>query len=69
MANSDKLRATMAAHGVKTFVAELSQALSITRPTASAKLSGRVAFRDNEIAILAERYNMTPAEVVDVFIN
>lgn len=69
MANSDKLRATMAAHGVKAFVTELSQALNCTRPTASAKLSGNVAFRDNEIAVLMKRYNMSAAEVVDVFIN
>lgn len=46
---------------------DVAAALGITEPTVSNKLNGLSDFKQSEIKILIDRYNLTPAQVDQMF--
>lgn len=47
----------------------LAEALNISRQTMSAKINGKVDFKQSEIKIIVERYKLTPEETEQIFFN
>lgn len=46
----------------------LAEALGITPQAFSLKLNGNQEFKQSEIKAIKERYNLTPEEIVDIFL-
>lgn len=47
----------------------LAQALNISPQAFSLKLNGEREFKQEEIKIIQDRYNLSPDEVVDIFLT
>ena len=47
----------------------MAEALGITPPAYSLKLNGENDFKQEEIKIIKERYNLTPEEVDTIFLT
>lgn len=65
--NEKLLKSKMVLHGDGR--AELAQALGMTEGTLSLKLQQRFDFKQGEIKLIAERYNLTDAEIKEIFFN
>lgn len=66
--NTNKLRAKMALNGDTGTT--LSETLGLSQQRFSAKLNGNNAeFNQSEIQLIKDRYNLTAAEVDDIFFN
>lgn len=50
-------------------VASLAECLGITRQTLSSKINGNREFKQSEIDMIADRYDLTPHEVVAIFLT
>lgn len=48
---------------------EVAKLLGITESTMSLKVNGKAEFKASEIAVLSERYALTPEEVSQVFLS
>lgn len=48
---------------------DLAEVLGITYQTLSMKIKGKNAFTDMEIATIAQRYNLSPEQVYEIFIE
>lgn len=69
MANLNLLRAKMAEAGCINFINEIAADLKISRGAASLKMNNKSPFKQAEIAILANKYNMTPEDIKKIFVN
>ena len=69
MVNERLLKATLVAAGSHAFIGDLAQTLECTRATASRKASGKRGFLDWEIAKIAKRYNLTPEQTFEIFLQ
>ncbi len=47
----------------------MGEALNITPQAYSLKLNGENEFKQEEMKVIQERYNLTPEEVVDIFLT
>lgn len=47
----------------------LARDLGVTRQTLSSKINGHRDFKQSEIDMIADRYNLTPHEVVSIFLS
>jgi len=47
----------------------LSAFLGIPQSALSARINGKISFRQNEINAIRKRWNLTDAETVDIFFN
>lgn len=47
----------------------LADALNVSRQTMSAKIKGKVDFKQSEIKIIVERYELTPEKTEQIFFN
>lgn len=63
--NTKELKVEMVRYGDTD--ATLAEVLGITRPSVSAKKSGKIPFKRDEIKIISERYNLSPERVVEIF--
>lgn len=61
------LKMKMLEHGDD--VTSLAQYLGIARQTLSSKINGNRDFKQSEIDVIADRYNLTPHEVVSIFLS
>lgn len=66
--NINILRYKMAVSGTPNFVGELAKVLNVSRQAASNRVNGKTRFSSDDIRILRDRYNLTPEEVVEIFI-
>jgi DNA-binding Lrp family transcriptional regulator len=64
-----KIKMIMIQGGDKGTYKELSDLLGISEPSVVNKLKGRQDFKLKEIRIIAEHYELTPEQIVDVFIR
>lgn len=48
---------------------DLANALNLSLATTNARINGKSVFTQNEISIIAARYELTPEEVVEIFFN
>lgn len=69
MTNTNLLKSKMIAAGDENFVQVLAEILVCSRTTASKKLSGELQFSQGEIAIIADRYNLSADEIKQIFIG
>lgn len=69
MTNSNLLKSKMIAAGDENFVQVIADILICSRTTASRKLNGELQFTQGEIAIIADRYNLTADEIKQIFIG
>lgn len=69
MTNSNLLKSKMIAAGDENFVQVIADLLVCSRTTASRKLNGELQFTQGEIAIIADRYNLTADEIKQIFIG
>lgn len=67
MVNSNLLRSKMVLFNDTNET--LAEALNISRQTMSAKINGKVDFKQSEIKTIVERYNLTPEETEQTFFN
>lgn len=63
--NPNKLRAVMALNGETGIV--LAEAMGIAQQTLSAKITGKREFTQGEIQYIKERYNLSAADIDDIF--
>lgn len=61
------LKSKMTLHGEENFPSDLAKLLSVSRQTASAKLNGHSEFTQSEIAKIVSHYNLTDAEIKEIF--
>lgn len=66
MTNTNFLKAKMVLHGDT--IQSLAQAIGINRQNASLKINGKRCFKQDEIAVIAWRYKLTPQEVKAIFL-
>lgn len=69
MTNTNLLKSKMVVVGDEDFVKCIADLLICSRTTASKKLSGELEFTQGEIAILADRYNLSAEEIKSIFIG
>lgn len=69
MTNTNLLKSKMIAAGDENFVQAIADLLVCSRTTASKKLNGELQFTQGEIAIIADRYNLTADEIKQIFIG
>ena len=67
--NSNILKSKMILKGVENFVQAIADLLGISRTTASKKLSGEVAFTNNEMKLIKANYDLSSEEVVQIFLE
>lgn len=65
--NKNAFRAIIAYHGDTQ--KEVADALGISVQTVSDKVNGYTDFKQGEIKILIERYNLTPEQVDEIFFS
>lgn len=65
--NTKLLRSKMVLFGDTSY--SLAQALDISPQAFSLKLNGEREFKQEEIKIIQDRYNLSPDEVVDIFLT
>lgn len=63
--NTNLLKAHMALHGDTLNV--LAEALGITRQALHNKMRGRSQFKQREICVICERYNLKPDDMITLF--
>lgn len=61
----DLLVEKMTAHGDK--FQDLADYLGMARQTLNLKLRDKAQFRIDEVALIAERYNLTPEDLTNIF--
>ena len=69
MTNVNLLKSAMAKVGDTAFVECLIMLLDVSRSTASNKLNGKREFKQSEIAKIAERYNLSPEDIKQIFVG
>lgn len=69
MTDTNLLKSKMIAVGHENFVECLASLLKISRTTASKKLNGLTDFDQTDIAIIADRYNLTAEEIKKIFVG
>ena len=69
MTNTNLLKSKMVAAGDEDFVKVIAELLLCSRATASKKLKGLLQFTQGEIAVIAERYNLSADEIKEIFIG
>lgn len=67
MCNKKLLTAKMLLAGRTAFVKNLSSDLHISTGSASGKLNNNIPFRQDEMALIAKMYHLTPSEFIKVF--
>lgn len=67
MTNTNLLKSKMVARGDEDCVAKLAELLGISRTTASKKLNGLLPFNQNDIALIANKYNLSAEEIKLIF--
>lgn len=67
--NIKLLKSKMVLFGDEDFIKSMSTLLEITRQTASAKLSGKTKFTQDEIALISKHYNLDDDEIRKIFIE
>lgn len=65
--NTAKLKSIMVLHGDTNLT--LAEAISVSPQTVSAKINGKATFDQDEIAKIKKRYDLTPDEVDEIFLN
>lgn len=65
--NEKLLKSKMVLHGDG--YAELAQVLNITEGTLGLKIQQRFDFKQSEIKLIGERYNLTDSEIKEIFFN
>lgn len=65
--NTNLLKAKIVEHGDTQ--AQLASAIGISASNLNDKINGKVSFRQNEIASIRNRYNLTSQEVDLIFFN
>ena len=69
MINTDLLKSKMLLKGDRIFVEDLKNTLDCTRPTASTRLNGTSEWTQSEIIKCAEKYELTPDDIVNIYIK
>lgn len=69
MTDTNLLKSKMVAVGDENFVECIAGLIVCSRTTASRKLYGENEFTQGEIAIIAEKYNLTSDEINRIFIG
>ena len=65
--NATELKVEMIRHNDND--STLAEFLGITRPSVSLKKSNKIPFRTEEIKMIANRYNLSPERVVEIFLS
>lgn len=65
--NKNALRSLMALHGDTR--KSLAAALNVSKQTVGGKINGHSDFKQSEIRIIIDRYQLTPAEVDEIFFD
>lgn len=65
--NKNAFKSLMALHGDTR--QSLAAALKISKQTVGGKINGHTDFKQSEIRKIIERYNLTPAEVDEIFFD
>lgn len=65
--NVNLLKSKMALKGDTQF--DLGKALGITKASMSVKMTGKNPFKLNEVKFIADRYELTNDEIVEIFLN
>lgn len=69
MTNTNLLKARMVEYGDDDCITKLAELLKISRTTASGKLNGKILFDQNEIALIAAKYNLSDEDIRKIFVN
>ena len=69
MTNTNLLKARMVEHGDNDYISKLAALLNISRTTASNKLNNNTQFNQEEIALVAQKYNLSAEEIKNIFIG
>lgn len=67
--NTRLLKSKMVLCDDERFVSAISALLDISRQTASAKLNGESDFNQSEIKLISDRYQLTPDDIQNIFLN
>lgn len=59
----------MILYGDEDFVSVIAKLLSITRQTASAKLSGESDFTQTEIKLISNHYHLSAEDIKNIFVG
>lgn len=63
------LKSAMVLFGDENFTDALAHVLNVSRQTAASRLNGTTEFTQKEIAIIANRYELTDEEIRKIFIE
>lgn len=69
MTNTNLLKARMVERGDTDVISKVAALLNVSRTTASNKLNNNTSFNQEEIALIARKYNLSAEEIKDIFIG
>ena len=67
MTNVNLLKSKMVAAGDTDYINKLATLLDVSRTTASKKLNGEKSFTQQEIAVIAAKYNLSAEDIKEIF--
>lgn len=69
MTNVNLLKSKMVATGDTDYINKLAILLDVSRTTASKKLNGEKSFTQQEIAVIATKYNLSAEDIKEIFVD
>lgn len=69
MTNVNLLKSKMVATGDTDYINKLAILLDVSRTTASKKLNGEKSFTQQEIAVIAAKYNLSAEDIKEIFVD
>ena len=69
MTNVNLLKSKMVATGDTDYINKLATLLDVSRTTASKKLNGEKSFTQQEIAVIAAKYNLSAEDIKEIFVD
>ena len=69
MTNVNLLKSKMVAAGDTDYINKLATLLDVSRTTASKKLNGEKSFTQQEIAVIAAKYNLSAEDIKEIFVD
>ena len=69
MTNVNLLKSKMVATGDTDYINKLAILLNVSRTTASKKLNGEKSFTQQEIAVIAAKYNLSAEDIKEIFVD
>ena len=69
MTNVNLLKSKMVATGDTDYINKLAILLDVSRTTASKKLNGEKSFTQQEIALIAAKYNLSAEDIKEIFVD